>query len=143
MLSHRRKIFCQVYIETGNATEAAIKAGYAKARAVDQASRLLKYPDVQNYIKQINEQIQADNAVTMTEIIEGLRAVAAIEDVRAARARVEALNSIARICGLYTPNQIITGNLDVEMIGDAIAQVWTDRHAETTDHNKSEKNSSS
>jgi phage terminase small subunit len=48
----RRRRFVDAFLETGNATQAAIKAGYARKSAAQQASQLLKIPQVADLIRE-------------------------------------------------------------------------------------------
>lgn len=48
--------FCLEYAKTGNAYQSYIDAGYTKGGAKAGASRLLTYPEVQAYIKELAEQ---------------------------------------------------------------------------------------
>ncbi|HGF7841211.1 TPA: terminase small subunit, partial [Enterococcus hirae] len=41
-MTEKQKRFCDFYIETGNATQAAIKAGYSSKYANTNASKLLQ-----------------------------------------------------------------------------------------------------
>lgn len=49
-LTDRQQRFCDEYLLTGNGTQAAIKAGYAKNSAEVTASKLLRNPKVSAYI---------------------------------------------------------------------------------------------
>jgi hypothetical protein len=51
-LTPKQKAFADYYIETGNATEAAIKAGYSKKTAYSIGNENLKKPEVKKYIEQ-------------------------------------------------------------------------------------------
>jgi phage terminase small subunit len=51
MLNLQQQRFVAAYIESGNATTAAIKAGYSKKTAHAQGSRLLKHAEVKRAIK--------------------------------------------------------------------------------------------
>lgn len=51
-LTPKQKAFADYYIETGNATEAAIKAGYSKKTAYSIGNENLKKPEVKRYIEQ-------------------------------------------------------------------------------------------
>ena len=57
-LNERQKAFADYYIELGNATEAAIKAGYSEKTARSIGSENLTKPDISAYIKErLDEQI--------------------------------------------------------------------------------------
>lgn len=49
-LTKKQSDFCIYYVELGNATQAAIKAGYKESTAKNQASRLLTHQGVKNKI---------------------------------------------------------------------------------------------
>lgn len=55
-LTPRQKKFVEEYLESGNGTDAAIKAGYSQKTAAGQASRLLKDPTVRAYRIQLERQ---------------------------------------------------------------------------------------
>lgn len=52
LLNLQQQKFVAAYIETGNATEAALKAGYSKKTAYSQGHRLLKKREIQQGIQQ-------------------------------------------------------------------------------------------
>ena len=49
-LNARQKAFCEYYVASGNATEAAIKAGYSKRTARSIGQENLTKPALNNYI---------------------------------------------------------------------------------------------
>ena len=54
-MTERQKRFCDFYIQTGNGTEAAIKAGYSEKTARFIANENLTKPYIKTYIE---EQLQ-------------------------------------------------------------------------------------
>ena len=52
----RQIAFCLAYAGSGNATQSAIEAGYSEKTANEQASRLLANVNIQNYLKELQEQ---------------------------------------------------------------------------------------
>jgi phage terminase small subunit len=74
-LSERQKRFVDFYLESGNATEAAIKAGYSKKTARKIASENLTKPDVSAYLNERLEQIESQRIAKPTEVLEYLTAV--------------------------------------------------------------------
>ena len=54
-LNDKQKLFCLEYTVNYDATEAAIKAGYSKKTAKTQGSRLLKNPQVLDYVRKIQK----------------------------------------------------------------------------------------
>ena len=58
-LSGKHERFCQEYIVDYNGTQAAIRAGYSKASAKQEASRLLKKEKILNRVKELQtEQVK-------------------------------------------------------------------------------------
>ena len=68
-LEERQKIFCNEYLVDFNGTQAAIRAGYSKKTANEQASRLLAKVNVQTYLKQLIEKRNERTKITQDEVI--------------------------------------------------------------------------
>jgi len=56
-LTPRQKSFVENYLKTGNATQAAISAGYAAKSARSQGSKLLAMPEVQAYRRELEQKL--------------------------------------------------------------------------------------
>ena len=52
-LNARQKAFCEYYVACGNATEAAIKAGYKEKNARKVGSENLTKVDIKSYVKEL------------------------------------------------------------------------------------------
>lgn len=74
-LSPKQKAFAEYYIETGNATESAIKAGYSKktARVIGQEN-LLK-PAIKSYIDEKMKELESKRIAKAEEVLEYLTRV--------------------------------------------------------------------
>jgi len=68
----RHQLFAMHYIETLNAKEAAIRAGYAES----SASRLMNHPTVQMHIEQLQHELKEDWKSRINQILESLRSIA-------------------------------------------------------------------
>lgn len=53
MLSLKQQKFCEYYVQSGKATEAAIKAGYSEKTACSQGQRMLKNVEIQKYVNEL------------------------------------------------------------------------------------------
>ena len=75
-LTPKQKAFCEFYIETGNQTEAAIKAGYSKktARVIGQEN-LLK-PAIKKYIDEKLTEMSSQRIASANEVMELLTSAA-------------------------------------------------------------------
>lgn len=58
MISEKQKRFCREYVIDSNATQAAIRAGYSKKTAAEQASRLLTNVKIQEYLQSIQKKVE-------------------------------------------------------------------------------------
>ena len=68
MLNIRQEKFCLEYAKCGNATEAAILAGYAEKYAGQNADKLLKNTKIQDRLKEITEQIESEKIADIKEM---------------------------------------------------------------------------
>nr|DAU44722.1 MAG TPA: Terminase small subunit [Caudoviricetes sp.] len=75
-LTEKQKKFADYYIELGNATQAAIKAGYSKKTANTIAAQNLAKLSIKNYIDERMEQIASERIMSAQEILERLSLIA-------------------------------------------------------------------
>ena len=68
-LEEKQKMFCKEYLVDFNGTQAAIRAGYSKKTANEQASRLLAKVNVQTYLKQLIEKRNERTKITQDEVV--------------------------------------------------------------------------
>lgn len=69
-LTPKQKRFCEEYVIDLNGTQAAIRAGYSKNTANRIASENLSKLDIQNYIKELQKDIQERNKITINECVQ-------------------------------------------------------------------------
>lgn len=72
MLTPKQQAFCDNYIVSHNATDAAIKAGYSKKTARSQGQRLLTNVDIKKYLENNAQEAHTSKIATATEILEFL-----------------------------------------------------------------------
>ena len=75
-LTPKQRLFCLEYLKDFNGTQAAIRAGYSKKTANEQASRLLANVNIQNLIKENNAKVEKSSIMDIQEIQERLTALA-------------------------------------------------------------------
>ena len=71
-LTAKQKKFANNYIETGNATQSAIDAGYSKKTAKSVGSENLTKPDIKAYIAEKMREIESDRIMGAQEALEFL-----------------------------------------------------------------------
>lgn len=69
-LTPKQKAFCDYYIETGNATESARRAGYKGKNLNRIASENLSKLDIKQYIEERNKLIESKRIASITEVKE-------------------------------------------------------------------------
>lgn len=75
-LTLKQKKFADEYLISGNATEAAIKAGYAKRSARSIGQENLTKPDIKNYIAERRKEIESHKTMDAKEAMELLTSIA-------------------------------------------------------------------
>lgn len=78
-LTEKQKKFCDEYIKLGNATQAAIKAGYSAKYANTNASKLLQNTTIKSYIDERMEQMASKRIMGAKEAVELLSSIARAE----------------------------------------------------------------
>ena len=68
-LNERQKRFCEEYIVDFNGTQAAIRAGYSKKTANEQAAQLLAKLSIQAYLKELIEKRNERTKITQDEVV--------------------------------------------------------------------------
>lgn len=74
-LTEKERIFADEYIKTTNATQSAIKAGYAENSASVTGSKMLRKPKVRKYIDDVMEKRSKNTIATADEVLEYLTKV--------------------------------------------------------------------
>jgi len=73
-LTEKQKRFADYYIETGNATEAAIKAGYSQRTARFIGAENLTKPNIKNYIDNKLKEMEDKRIAKADEVLKHLTA---------------------------------------------------------------------
>ena len=74
-MTEKQKRFCDFYIETGNAKEAAIRAGYSEKTAKQIGQENLTKPDLRAYIDERLAELKNERTADAQEVLEYLPAV--------------------------------------------------------------------
>ncbi|MCH4984920.1 terminase small subunit [Macrococcoides goetzii] len=74
-LTERQRRFADEYIISGNATQAAIKAGYSEKTAAITGYENLRKPNISEYIDERLDAIKSDKVAQQKEVLEFLTAV--------------------------------------------------------------------
>jgi phage terminase small subunit len=97
----RRETFIRHYLETGNATKAAILAGYSEKSAAAAGSRLLTNPEIRAAIDDALLRQAELSDISATFVLEGIRAIAENPNARHAD-RLRAYELLGKHLKLFT-----------------------------------------
>ncbi len=71
-LSDKQKQFCLEYIKDYNGAQAAIRAGYSKKTAKEQATRLLTKDHVSEYLNELKDEIKEQTLLSIKHLDESI-----------------------------------------------------------------------
>lgn len=126
-LTIKQKRFADLYIETGNATQSYIDAGYkASKRDVAEANarKLLANYSVKNYIENRMEQIQQDSIASQEEVLQYLTKVMRGEEKdqfgldASLQDRTKCAELLGKRYGTFVEKKEVSGGYKVELVDD-------------------------
>ena len=134
-LNARQELFCLEYIKDGNATQAAIRAGYSEKTAGSISTRLLQKVNIRARIDELMAEMQQEKIADAEEVLRYLTSVIrgeATEEVAVGtpigpevitkriggREQVKAAELLAKRYGLLTEHVKLTGGLPVQIVDD-------------------------
>ena len=110
-LNARQKAFCEYYVASGNATDAAIKAGYSEKYAGVNADKLLKNTNIQKYIEELQEKAKGNRIMTAIERREFLTKLILKEETKDTD-KLKAVDILNKMDGEYTQKVEVNGNIN-------------------------------
>ena len=142
-MNAQRKKFCREYAKSGNATQAAIKAGYSEKTARVQGAFLLTIVDIQNELARLAEKTKekterdimdaAEMQETLTKIIrqqateeniviegigDGCSEARKIDKKPSFKDIVSAIDKLARMQGAYNDKVEVSGAVPIVICDD-------------------------
>ena len=115
-MTEKQKRFCDEYLISLNATQAAIKAGYSPEGAGRNADRMMKNDEIKAYISERLEQLHSERTATAAEVMEFLTEVMRNED-EGSVSRLKAAELLGKRFGLFTDKVNVEGNIPVVIAG--------------------------
>ena len=117
-LTQKQRRFIDEYIISGNATQAAIKAGYSKKYANTNAAKILQNTTIKAEIARRNAEIQSEKTADMTEVMEYLTSVMRGEQTESVD-RIKAAELIGKRNGAWTDKKELSGDINIDIgVGD-------------------------
>ena len=120
-LTIKQKKFADEYIKLGNATQAAINAGYSKKTARKIGSENLTKPDIKAYIDERMKKLDEESIANQKEILQLITKHARMETVehnvtkdgRVVKTPTSPANSLKALELLGKVNQMFTDKVDI------------------------------
>lgn len=113
-LTFKQKAFADFYLQFGNATVAAVKAGYSEKYAGQNADKLLKNTKIQEYIKDFNKGIDDERIADMVEVKKFWTEIMR-NDQYEPKDRLKASEYIAKTNGAFLDKIEHSGEIDAEV----------------------------
>lgn len=135
-MTPRQRKFCDEYLISGNATDAAIKAGYSPKTAKQTGSENLAKPDLKAYIETELEKLHSAKIADAQEVLEYLTSVMRGEHTEqvlklvgdgiqtvtdidvSAKERIKAAELIGKRYALFSDKMDLGGAVPVIITGD-------------------------
>lgn len=139
-LTPKQKAFVDFYIELGNATESAIKAGYSKKTAKEVGYENLTKPHIKNYIRERMKQIESERIAKAEEVLaflssslrgeideevvvvegcgEGQSTARVVTKQLSAKDRIKAAELLGKRYSLFTEKVDLEANVGVTIVDD-------------------------
>ena len=139
-LNARQKAFCEYYVASGNATDAAIKAGYKEKNARFIGSENLTKANIKEYIEELMRKLESERIATAEEVLQNLTAMMrgeiqeevivvegegdGVSSARimkkqvSAKERIKAAELLGKRYALFTDKTKIEGTLPVMIVGE-------------------------
>ena len=138
-LTEKQKRFADEYIISGNATQAAIKAGYSKKTARFVGAENLTKPNIKNYIDERLAKLESKRIANAQEVLEYLTGVMRGDEKEevmteygvsyrepSVKDKLKAAELLGKRHALFTEKQEISANVASTKLDDIISQIGGD-----------------
>lgn len=113
-MNHKRKIFVSEYARSGNATEAAKKAGYSDRTAYSTGQRLLKNAEIVKEISKIQNEALENAEMSITDVVNLVKGIAT--SGKSETVRLRAMDMLLKYLGAYNDDmKLILKMNDIEI----------------------------
>ena len=100
-LNPRQKKFAEYYVQSGNAADSAVKAGYSEKYAAQNTDKLLKNTNISNYIKELSEKAKDERILSARDRQVMLSEIARNTGNEPSD-RIKAVDTLNKMTGEYT-----------------------------------------
>lgn len=100
-VTERQKKFAEYYVQSGNAAQSAIKAGYSDSYATHRTDEMLRNVEIAEYIKELSQKAQNERILTAKDRQEMLSDIAK-DKHNLLSERIKAIDTLNKMTGEYT-----------------------------------------
>lgn len=118
-MTEKQRLFCEYYIKSFNATEAAKKAGYSEKTAYSIGQQLLKKIEIQKYFNTLREKSQSETILNVEDLKIMLSNTVRDTTLKIS-ARLKAAELLGKHYGLFTENINLTGTNAINIENNSI-----------------------
>ena len=113
-MNHKRKIFISEYARSGNATEAAKKAGYSERTSYSTGQRLLKNAEIVKEISKIQNEALENAGMSIADVVNLVKGIAT--GGKSETVRLRAMDMLLKYLGAYNDDmKLILKMNDIEI----------------------------
>lgn len=126
-LNIRQRKFAEYYVQSGNATESAKRAGYSDSYARHRTDEMLKNVDISAYIKELAEKAK-DKRIMTAKDRQVLLSDIAQDNGNETADRIRAIDTLNKMTGEYLSKVEVSGTLSAETakLDELVRQMKTD-----------------
>ena len=115
LLNERQQAFIDNYLQTGNATQSAIAAGYSPKTAQVQGSQLLRHRLIVKHLEARNKAMNLESIANAQELQERLTSIIRSADEKT-QDRTRAIELLAKLQGLMIDRAETVQTVDMEAL---------------------------
>lgn len=127
----KKRIFAEEYVKTGNAYKSAVAAGYAESTAKKQSARMLKDPEILEYLISVEDRYKSSKVAGTEEILAFLTSVMRGESTFEQTAVVGTGNGCSEVVKVELTVSAKERVKAAELLGKRYG-VWTDKVEQNT-----------
>ena len=113
-LNAKQRAFTVEYMKDKNATQAAIRAGYSQKTAYSIGKQLLNKLEIQEKIKELQEEARARAGITVDIIVNRLNSIASNPEEKSSD-RIRADELLGKYLGMFTEKVEMKGQLNTSV----------------------------
>ena len=121
-LTEKQKRFCEEYLVDLNATQAAVRAGYAEKNAGKIGHELLEKTRISEYLSELMKLQSERTGITADNVLKELEKVAFAETDISGKEKIKALELLGKHLGLFSDQLKPSGERELPALWKALEE---------------------